>query len=146
MYINGLPLPKLMLQLIEERRWRNPPNPVVLEELTGIEKVREFEFLDVAGMQRETARSHLIDDGRLALIYGLASSKLEGKPIADPTVLDVDKSILVAVNQDEEAICLDYRTSYDDPRVVVSVSENNQPVRWKTIAPNFTSFVSQLGI
>ncbi|MCP4539578.1 MAG: methyltransferase domain-containing protein [Chloroflexi bacterium] len=144
--VNGLLLPKLLLDLLEQGRWKRPCDTTVLSQLTGSEHADDFSFLDVDGMRRETNSEHLINDEKLAHIYGLASSKRKGIPITDPTILDVDNSVLIAINWEEEAICLDYRTSYDDPRVVVSVWEGNQPARWKVVAPDFSSFVSRLNL
>jgi hypothetical protein len=147
MEINGLPVPKLLQQLIEQGRWKRPADTTILEELTGSRQAKEFDFLDVDGMRRETSSEDLIGNSDMARIYGLASSERSEAPIADPAVLDVDKSILIAVNWNEEAIGLDYRTSNANPRVVVSYwPSNTRPAKWKVIAPDFTSFVLQLGL
>jgi hypothetical protein len=146
MNVNGLPLPKLLLELLEQGRWKRPSDTTALSQLTGSEHAEDFDFLDVDGMRQETDPEHLINDEESAYIYGLASSKRKGTPITDSTILDVDNSVLIVINWEEEAICLDYRTSYDDPRVVISLWESNQPARWKVIAPDFSSFVSQLGL
>ena len=146
MKINGLLVPKLLLDLIGQGRWKRPADTTILHQLTGSEHADEFDFLSIDAMRRETAPSHLVEDDKLARIYGLGSSKRTGTPIVDPTILDVDKSILIAINWDEEAICLDYRTSDDDPRVLVSLWEGGPYARWKIVAPDFSSFVLQLGL
>ena len=64
---------------------------------------------------RETNAAHHI----FALGYAAtASSKYAHAPIEDIAVSDIDKAILIAINMDEETIHLDYRTSFDDPRVL----------------------------
>ncbi len=146
MRVNGLPVPKLLRKLIDQGRWKRPADTTVLRQLTGSEQIEDFYFLDIDGMQRETNVGHLIDNEKLAWIYGLASSKRKGMPITDPAMLDVDFAVTIAVNRDEEAICLDYRTSFDDPRVVASVWEDDPPARWKIIAPSFSLFVSKLNL
>jgi hypothetical protein len=97
-------------------------------------------------MQQETNSEHLIKNKEIASIYGLASSKYLGVDINDPAILDVDKAVIIAVNWNEEAISLDYRTAVDDPRVMISIWEDDQKIRWKMIAPNFTAFVESLGL
>ncbi len=144
MKINNLPVPKLLQELIEQGHWKMPKDLTVLKKITESENISNFNVLDFDGMQRESSFDHLIDDQKIADIYGLASSKRLGKTITNTEILDVDKSILIAVNWNEEAISLDYRTEYDDPRVMISIWEDDQKMRWKMIAPKFTSFAEKL--
>ncbi|MCI0397174.1 MAG: SMI1/KNR4 family protein [Chloroflexi bacterium] len=144
--VNGLPLPPLLLKLIEQNQWKRPEDTAVLAELTGSERADEFDFLTIESMRRETSGNHhLANDEKLAHIYALASSKHMEAPMEDSTVLDVDYAVIIAMNWDEEAICLDYRTSPDNPRVMMC-QWGDEGARWKVIAPDFTSFVLYLGL
>lgn len=144
MKVLGFPLPQSLQELIEQGRWRRPPDTTTLKQITGSQFAKDFNFLDIEGMQRESCPIHLVEDPKLASIYNLASSKRSGNPIKNDELLDIDKSICIAVNWSEEAICLDYRLSDDSPRVMVSVCKEGYFTKWKTVAPDFDSFASLL--
>jgi hypothetical protein len=146
MIVNNLLLPQLLQELIEQGRWKRPVNVAMLEAMTGSQHGGDFTFLDIRGMQRESYPVHLVEDDRLAKVYHLASSKISGKPVVDNGILDIDKSIFIAVNWSEEAICLDYRFSYDNPRIIASVLEGSNLSKWKIVTPDFDSFVSKLNL
>jgi hypothetical protein len=146
MDVNGLVLPEQLQYLLAQNRWKYPPNTEILMEMIGSSSNMEFSFLDLAGMRRESDQAHLIHDQKIAKLYGLASSKLLGKSIDDPNILDIDNLVMIAVNYDDEAICLDYRTTKDNPRVMVSIWNDAQGVKWREIAPDFNTFVSYLNL
>ena len=146
MDVLGFPLPPLLQELIEQGRWRRPTNVTTLEKITGSQYAEDFKFMDVEGMRRESRPTHLVEDQKIASVYNLASSKLSGSPIMDDEILDIDKSICIAVNWSEEAICLDYRPSNSNPRVMASVCKDGSFTRWKTIAPDFETFATLLGL
>lgn len=143
--IDGLPLPKYLLDLTAQGRWKTPSNPTHLRQITEFPNT-DFEFLSIDQMFRVSKLDHLIDDSNIAQIYGHASSHRAGQPIIDPAILDVDKAIEIAVNLDEQAICLDYRSSSENPRVVFSTLDNNSCFRWKTIADDFKTFADYLNL
>ncbi|MEO1518894.1 MAG: hypothetical protein AAFV95_28015 [Bacteroidota bacterium] len=62
--------------------------------------------------------------------------------------IDVNKAILIAVNHDEEAICLDYRFSKTHPRILATYFEKmpRQYSRWKEIAKEEDELIRKLGI
>ena len=47
---------------------------------------------------------------------------------------------------DEEAICLDYRSSMDKPRVVASCIDNDRIGQWKVIASDIETFTKAIGL
>ena len=144
MNVLGFPLPQLLQKLIEQERWRMPPNVTTLEQITGSQFAEDFNFLDIEGMRRESYPIHLVEDPKLASIYNLASSNRSGSPVMNDEILDIDKSICIAVNWSEESVCLDYRLSDDNPRVMVSICKEGHFTKWKTVAPDFDSFASLL--
>lgn len=144
--IHGLPLPKLLQELMEQGRWKKPANVIALKQMTGSQFPEDFTFLNIDGMRRESRPVHLVEDKKLAKIYHLASSKSLGKPITNDEILDIDNSVCIAVNWSEEAICLDYRPSINNPRVVVSVCKEGQFTEWKVAAPDFPSFARLLSL
>ena len=62
--------------------------------------------------------------------------------------IDANKSIMVACNYDEEAICIDYRFSKKSPRIVATYYANSSKRngRWKEIATNEEELIKKLGI
>lgn len=144
-FVNHLPLPKLMVDLIEEGLWKKNSDTRLLRNITKINNIETLDFLSIDGMRQESSGEHLFESENLASIYGVSSSKRNMGPITDPNFMDVNTSVLFAININEEALCLDYRTSIDDPRVVAGiVSEDG--IRWRTVTEDFTSFVKMIGL
>lgn len=144
--INGLPLPQSLQELMEEGRWKKPTNITSFKQITGSQFPEDFTFLDIRGMRLESNPIHLAENEELAKIYSLASSKRLGQSVTRDEILDIDKSICIAINWSEEAICLDYRLSNDNPRVMAFVCKENAFAKWKVIAPDFPSFASLLNL
>lgn len=143
--VNGLPLPPLLVEMLETGRWKPPQNSSRLRELLDWKRI-DNAFLNIEGMERETAAGHRLYEHGYADLYGLDSSKRKGVSEVEDTFLDVDKSVLIAMNYDEEGIFLDYRRNPDNPSVVASFDYDNGRFRYKTISPDFFSFVELLGL
>lgn len=62
--------------------------------------------------------------------------------------IDANKAIMISVNYDEESICLDYRFSKVNPRIVATyfASLPKRYGRWKEIAKNEDELITKLGI
>ena len=62
--------------------------------------------------------------------------------------IDVNKAIMIAVNYDEESICLDYRFSKTNPRIIATYFETlpKRNGRWKEIAKDEDELIMKLGI
>ena len=146
MKINGLLLPQHLITLVSQGLWKRPSNTDALQKLTGCKSCHEFDFLSFESMKRESNPTHLIEDDKLANIYWLRSSLRMGKEITDTRFLDIDKAIIIALNWDEEAICLDYRSSMDKPRVVASCIDNDRIGQWKVIASDIETFTKAIGL
>lgn len=144
--VHGLRLPPGLVRLIETGRWRRPADTTMLRELTGTRR-SEFDFAGPEWMERETAGTRrLAANPQDAKLYSLASSRILGHSIDDPSILDVDLAVLIAINWDEEAIFLDYRPSLDRPAVVVSTWENGGPNIHRRIAEDFDEFAAKIGL
>jgi hypothetical protein len=117
--INTLPLPSVIRKAITSDRWK---------------------FATPDQMARNTdALRHLAYDG-LAEYYSIGSSSKLGREITDPHILDIDQAICLGDTGPEEPLCLDYRTSATNPRVVHLLDE----VRWRPVAPDIETFVNRM--
>ena len=99
----------------------------------------------VQAMARESSSlDFLTEDDASAQLFRQARGADRAKPIGLPW-LDVDKALLVAVNErpgDDVAVALDYRTDSADPRVVASDFWTEPgPCSWREVAPTFSALV-----
>jgi hypothetical protein len=142
-----LNLPAALVQLLRAGRWKRPPDVERLAAMTGVQRPDDFTFLDPDGMIRETAAGlDLVRRGQ-GTIYGLVSTSDAEAYRCPPDFLDAHQSVVLAVNWDEEVICLDYRSNSNEPTVVVSAWPGSQsPPKWKLIAATFDEFARQLGL
>lgn len=104
--------------------------------------------MDVEWMRRETNGLRKIEaDPTYAPIYGLASSARLGRAISNSRLLDVDLAVMIAVDWDEEAICLDYRGDIEVPSVTLSYWPDDQSnAHHRKIADNFNEFAVEIGL
>jgi hypothetical protein len=144
--VDGLPLPRYLVKLIKQGRWKTPSDNTLLKRLTGATGKTDLDLLSVDNMGRVNKLSDLFDDPKIGQIYGLASSNRTGQEISDLRILDVDKAILIGGNWDEEMICLDYRPNLENPCVVFSAMENRSGFRWKIVADDVKSFADNIGL
>lgn len=140
MEVNNLLLPNELVELISQGKWELPDNPNELERLTG---VNNFIFLAPFNMSLETKNSHDLINRGLGYAFNLRSSKKEGNPILDLEALDVDLSVMIAIDLNENILCLDYRSNPENPRVVGLITEK---LRWIEVAPDFKSFAVAIGL
>lgn len=142
---NRLRLPSSLVRLIEAGHWKRPADTTALRKLTGTSR-SDFDFAGPGWMKRETDGVRQLASTEFAVGYGLASSKKLGRAIEDPSILDVDLAVLIAVNRDEEAIFLDYRPSLARPAVAVSTWEKDGPNVLRRIAEDFDEFAAKIGL
>ena len=139
--INNLPLPNKLVQLVKKGQWMRPTDWSKLNSMTNFINIDDLNFLGYEGMEQESQPSNLVKDEKLAQIYGLGSSLLTGQEITNPRIIDIDKSVVIAVNYDEDVICLDYREDLTNPKVSANQWNEDQKIwEWKTIAPDFATF------
>jgi hypothetical protein len=148
--INGLLLPPYLLELAEQERWQRPADMTALLKLTK-SRDADFRFYGIESLTRDNQWDGFFKepdtDPPITHIFGLASSSRAGHDITDVKWLDTDKAIMIALNWDEDAICLDYRLDPQNPRVVASYyDEVDAGYRWKIIAPDFQSFAELIGL
>ena len=117
-----------------------------LPELTGVQRPEDFSFLSIDHMEQETQGGYFLVEHGYGNTYRIFADKDSNEFIQHPDFLDVTRSVIIAVNWDEEVICLDYRESSLDPVVVLSVwpETNDGTLHWKTQANNFREFADTL--
>lgn len=145
--VNGLSLPDALVALLEATRWRRPGDVDRLCVLTGLHDAGDLLFCDLASMSRNTEQL-VTELDRDAALFGLASSRRSGEPVADRSVLDVDQCVVVACTSGDGLICLDYRADRERPAVVVSdwgAGAQGQ-VAWRTVALGIEQFAEAAGL
>jgi hypothetical protein len=136
----GLPLPKLLLELINSGHWKHPGDDVILAALPFLKD--PVVFLN----SPRTAYLMAANETSSAIFHEYRGSKEDEKPLP---WLDVEASHLIAINKnigDDVAIALDYRSNPDDPRVLASDWHSGPGCFWREVSPSFTEFVKLLGI
>lgn len=157
---NGLPLPPLLISLLQEGKWRYP-GPTVMNEVIPYAVGRidlPIEFYSLEKIRFETAHHLSIfenEDAQLDdLFHQLAnlSHLLRGSTSSETSIelpwLDIEKTLFIAGSEvigDDIEIALDYRTKEDDPRVVAP-SWRSEGSLWTEVTPTFTEFVERLGL
>jgi hypothetical protein len=121
--VNGLPLPRELLGLIEAGRWRCPRDQAALDRL--FPERSEFCCYSFAGMESETG-----------VIYRNQNPMWRGKP--DPTHPpgDIDPQFAVLIADlglgYDQPIALDYRSSLEQPRILtLRWDQPDPPIPWE---------------
>lgn len=144
--VNGLPLPDLLVSLMNSGLWKHPGDTRLREVIPF--QLEPVDFLtSVEAMARESSW-HLADDPKLASIFHETCESLAGQAVELPW-RDVDRSFIVAINRfpgDDVAIALDYRATASDPRVIANDWGAGGGCVWVEVAPMFSQFVAQLGL
>jgi hypothetical protein len=149
--VNGHQLPSLLVKLIEEGKWgdRQILSADVVNKLLGKLGLLPIELDmakdDIQAKDWSKFGGSAEKRPRMFEIYGLASSKESGYQIENELLLDIDKAIFIAGNNDEEVICLDYRENPAEPRIMIGLW-NKTNANWHTIAPDFETFARELGL
>jgi len=134
-------LPEYLIYLMESNLWVAPKDQAILFELIGSLGDINFRFLNISEMASYVEQNRFLIDEGFGDNYGIQSSKLLGHPILDSKILDIDLSIVIADNHNEEAITLDYRNSIEVPRVMAQVGDDDN---WKIIANSFEEFFQKI--
>jgi hypothetical protein len=147
--VNGLPMPPLLVELMQTGRWRHPGDDVLHQVIPFLQGPVDF-MPDVAWMRGEST-GFLADaphSSRLNREVRGDDAKT-GRPVGLPW-RDVAKSFFIAVNReigDDLGIALDFRTDPADPRVIVSEWQPGRDgIAWREVAATFSAFVKALGL
>jgi hypothetical protein len=140
MVINGLPLPRDLLALMEAGRWKAPADRSAVDRL--FPESGELCLYSPELMESETRA--LLGPRRQAPAW-------LGAPDPDDPPGDIDPRLAVLVADlglgYDQPIALDYRASRDRPGVItLRWGEQGQPNRWVFVAPGLKAFVDALGL
>ncbi|MEV8099767.1 hypothetical protein [Kitasatospora sp. NPDC085879] len=146
--VRGLPLPRLLLDLIADGRWRHPGDEALAAALPWFTDPLEL-LADAAAVRRQSASLDDLSGEDLGPLFRQARGSTADGPVELPW-LDAERAVLIAVARtvgDDIALALDYRTDLADPRVVGSdIWTNPQEYTWRVAAPSFSAFAAALGL
>ena len=111
--VNNLPVPKLLIQLLENKKWTNPKEGIIKKVIPFFKY--NIDFLQTLEEMKRESRVICED---LDFFFEKRSSK-DDRAKKLP-YRDLDLSFFIAVNSslgDDIAVALDFRTSIENPRV-----------------------------
>ena len=148
MLVNGLPIPKLLLGMIQDHRWRHPGDEILRELIPEMYTpvCDPVNFLStVESIERESAIPTYSDTFYELYKEGRGSNKA----VPDLPWMDVEKRLFIAVCAVPGAdvgIALDYRIS-TEPRVVALVfGGDDVGFFWTKVSDSFKAFVADCGL
>lgn len=158
--INGLKLPSLLIELLENNEWKAPSNKSGIKEILQLPeqlKGKFDEFDDYADF--ETYDLDLITSESLAVKKWPTADWLKDSgvmflgaydEVVKPGIIDVEKAILIADlgHGSDSPFTLDYRDDINNPSVMIIRWGEDATIdnRWMKIADDFDSFVKKIGI
>ncbi|TWT80616.1 hypothetical protein CA13_20610 [Planctomycetes bacterium CA13] len=148
-YINGLLVPKLLIELIAQGRWRHPGDDVLRKVVPPLYEPTydPVDFLSLDRMEQDS-RANAFDQQMMETFKERAGS-VEDAP--DLPWIDIEKRIFIAVCAVPGAdvgIALDYRPSLDSPRVV-ALCYSGDPggeFYWTLVCNSFGTFAQDCGL
>jgi len=140
MVVNGLPLPRDLLALIEAGRWKAPA------DRSGVDRL----FPENGGLHPYSVEL-MESETRGMFKPHMQSPMWLGEPDSDDPPGDIDPRQAVFVADlglgYDQPIALDYRASRDRPRVItLQWSEWGKQNRWVVVAPDIRSFAELVGL
>jgi hypothetical protein len=138
MMVNGLPLPRELVALMESGRWKMPVNRSGVDRLFPENRGLYLYGIDLMDSETRT----LFDPHRQGRMW-------LGAPDSIDPLGDIDPCLAVLVADlglgYEQPIALDYRVSRDRPRVITQRwSERGDSSRWVVVAPDIQSFAEMV--
>jgi len=142
--VNGLPLPPLLVLLMQQGRWVHPGDTRLRELIPFL--VEPVDFLHSPEAMAFESSDFDVDNARAAEIF----HELRGSSTSGPNDLpwrDVELSFFIAVNRvpgDDTGIALDYRTDRSDPRVIAGDWSSDAGCYWREVSRSFSEFAQLL--
>lgn len=106
-YLEGLEVPDLLVQMIDSGLWLALNNKKVAERL-GFDATDDVEFFDLSKIKDNTVQLRKLAEGdyaeQMSLVSGRTKDLQEG-------YLNVEKALVIAATYGDEMLCLDYSDS-----------------------------------
>jgi len=143
--VNGLPLPPLLVLLMQQGQWVHPGDAKLRELIPFL--VEPVDFLKSPERMATQWIVPFADDPRGAEVFRVLRGSRAPGP-SDLPWLDVELSIFIAlsaVTGDDTGIALDYRLDKRDPRVVAGDwNSSGNKCYWREVSRTFSQFVELL--
>ena len=142
-YVNKLPLPRLLTELISSGKWKTPSSNLI-EKIAPFLK-EELEFLQTIESMESNSSIDLPEYENMFQLDSKKDERANNLPW-----MDTSKSVLIALNKipgDDIAIALDYRNSIDSPRLIANNWHTmTKPIggKWEVISDSFQEFAKDL--
>lgn len=144
MEINNLKLPEILSNLIIQNNWMAPKDLEKFFAKTNFNIKYQVDFFSVNEMKL-TAKNFGIASRKIdSDFYKIKSSKLEHREIHEIGYIDIEKAINIIGNFNEEVICLDYRISMDEPRLVCCSFNDTEEMFYRFLSPNLETFLDEI--
>lgn len=141
--VRGLPVPPLLIELIQEGKWKHPGNEKIKEVIPFFKE--NIIFLNSLEFMKQESRYNWVGSDWAHEGIGEVDVRAQNLPWRD-----INLSFFIAVCEspgDDIAVALDYRTSMTNPRVIGNNWHSDiKGSIWQEISPGFEEFVSRLGI
>lgn len=152
--IRGVKAPDLLVKLMKENIWKQPPDEIWSGIVPWLkEKEDALILLDTfEEMRRESSGLDLFGDK-----WSISSKSDSPENRNHPLWLDIDNAFLIGVNKEigsDLGLALDFRNNRSDPRVVASAYTKYHDISkeeslmlgegqihfWREVVPSFTEF------
>ncbi len=141
--VNGLQVPTLMLELMNEGRWVHPGEAAITRVVPFLQGPVDF-----VSEPSQCIPGHfyeLATDPDWSPVHRVCRGSKCSEPLGLPW-LDVEKALFIAhcrIPGDDLSIVLDYRTDPSDPRVLATWWPDDE-VEWRIASASFTKFAKAL--
>lgn len=143
--IYGLPIPPMLVSLIEDGRWIHPGDDVVKEVIPFLKE--PVDFLSIASMEFESS-GHLADSPESSQIFHEMRGS-DSVSVPDLPWRDVSRSFFIAVNRhigDDIGIALDFREGEESDPSVIASDWSDGTCKWMRVSDSFSEFLLRIGI
>lgn len=142
--LRALPLPRLLVELLESGRWVHPGEDLMRERIPFIQDL--IQFMTTHEDMLLNSSPFMGQDRNEFETF----SEYRGSKVAERALpwLDVEKRLNIIINReigDDTCIALDYRTGLHTPRVV-GCEHVSGKILHREISPSFEAFVKLLGL
>ena len=146
--VRGLRLPQVLIDAIEQGRWRHPGDERLRELMPWMTDPLDFLSTPEAMATQSASLDDLLREERWRTTFKQDSSRRLGREVPDLPWIDVDRAFLIAVNRrigDDVALALDFRSSTVDPRVIAEPLIEGIGYEWRLVSPTTTAFLDAIG-